>query len=1663
MADFSVALIELGKLIGFFDADGTDEGTVRWVWFGGPIQEAFKAIPAQRHRIGAMLRALLPDPVPEGGPFTGPQDDPDHEWQPVLIIDAINGGFGITWSMPVDDPLVVGIGAKASDIGGQPVSLTVLAKVLRIDAGTADHALGDVQFAGTFPVPDFLASGEIDGAITATQNPLEVSVDLTTEAATLPEPDARTMSYTSGQTSPEILGWDAARLAVFVLKAFIAQRAATGTEPFFERVLEHLFPMLGDPPDPIMPFPIVDEMGQPADFTDWSDSVLQGEDAAGPLTFLWHLRALLTGNEDPQFWPGSMFFPLVDGTPNGNPPTMADALDDQQYPPAAPGAGAWVGVLTDPPDAFTFVIDLWNAASQRCRIPIAKWDGSTLTRPPLQLNPLDLIGFGTPEIAFASGELALISHTVADGPLQGDFAIALALAQNQPPAIVLKTPPAFPDLSFPPDATTLAADLTSSIVTVASDGTEFEPLTNALAALVHDAITGQPASGPTLLAALVAIASQAVGGSGTDVVLPVDDVELTLDLAGTDHLTAGVAYGPVDSGGENPDLVIGKLSAGVDIVLGSDDRVLDGFHLGFENMRLGDRGSGGGIVASLIPDMREMPGFGLQLAYSASVEPPITLTGGGKIPIQRTVGPLEIAALLVDLREKSLAIGLDLGFELGPIVVAAYELGLEVRFDDGAVTPFLHGLGLAMDTDMIKLGGFFAAMETAQGQTDYVGGAVVSVAGYFELSAIGGYTQLPNVDPSLFIFASLVAPLGGPPWFFMTGVAGGFGFNRALPNPELMLDHPFLKVMRGELAVSGDAATALKELSVQFAAEEGQFWIAAGIQFISFGFINGRVVVAIAFGHKFSFSILGMASFSLEPIAYIEIGILTTVDEEKFVLRASLSPNSYILHPDIFSLQGDIALCAWYAPPHDGDFLFSIGGYHPEFKKPEHYPELVRVGAKATLYEFVHLSVEVFFACTPQALMAGAKAALWGEFMGIAAGCEVYVDVLITWDPFFLRAGLGVVLWFEFFGRHEIGVHLDIYTPEFGGTATIDLAIVSFEVAFGAEIAEPPAPAIHEFMGKQLALPATELPPATGLQQAGARVPAFNTADSPGLLRVEFLSGRVGVAPDEDAEQQEGTDPSAPVRLGPEWSFLVRTRLPLDPDDVPGDGDAFPSVVAGEVNLPLCRQLGLTSRFAVTSAALDDPEVSDAVGRSWITDFHPAATFGPSLLDTGQTGTQAAAKLDSATPSVPLVEGMMVDCGPEIPPAPALNASRSEKSTSSEAYPLPLGDEAPGPLIAVNDRFFFGATQLQATLPSGGSRRNSALTALRGRTRRPLTLNLKSAALLNTVKLSAGARFSVAGTAAAPIPRTSPPLSPARALELQPVSLRVLSIRSDHATPYRKLETVTPAVNFSERHLTDASGARGVIRTDVELPAGEAQRLEFGGGGAAAVALRMSGDQHVRTVAFDGGGGVLLDRHARGGGALKLPAGTTTAVLVGTGSAAAHATAGVDSDTTLLAVSPRSFVAPGCVVTTRTPLHTVVHALDGMPGAELFAGARSVDVAFRATKKAAVLVIRVVPLVERPGPAERQVRWRAIGARLRDLVPVVGADAVSLTMAVTADRAWRLEVDLGPEWRLDGIAVVPGGTDRLVAELRRGAGRDLVDDAIAPPDGLTKVNVEARA
>ena len=1659
MPAFDVALVELGKLLGFFK----DNGEVNWQWFGRPIKIAFSTLPSRRNQIGAIIRALLDRPTDPTNPtneFTA-----DSNWEPILDTSKVDIGF--TWSK--DSDLQLGIGAKVNIPGdSQQIDLAVLARLIRIVEENVTPELGQAKLTGTFPVPNFLSRGELN--IDITKGPT-LAVGL--KATDKQQPQFRQLDFPN-----PVIAWDAARLAVFVLKAWIKQRAeANPNDSFFNRVNNHLFPMMGDPTGVIKAFPLVAPMKALPDFDAWRGSVLTTNDnATGALTFLWHLRALLTGIKDPSFLQGSFFFPLSGDIQVGNPPTLADS--NGRYVRPMGTTGAWVGILTnEPAGTFTLVLDLETAAPKpaaNCRIPLVRFDGENFERPSLDESwksiveaiAADTRGFPiSTEVlrAVSSGagfRLSLFRTKVAGSGFagfDGPYDVAIHLENNKAPEFTLGTPAL--DITFPPEINNpgkLLGDVVVWALRAAAPDDNHGKLIVAAGEFVRKAATNTVRNLDE-----VDLLTKVVGVAGQDPKIRIElspDASLNLEI---EHgkVNTGIEFGPI----ENPSIPIyvGKLK-GTLVINPAAEPVLDGFTLGFKNLRLSNDSAGSGIVASLIPDMRQFPGFHLTVDYTSGK---LRITGGGKIPIQRTIGPLEIAALLVDIREKSFAVGLDLTFQLSVITITAYELGIRYDFENVKPTPFLHGLALSMDTGFVKLAGFFGAVDT-DGVTDYVGGATVSVAGYFELSAMGGYTQLPDNSASLFIFASLVAPLGGPPWFFITGVAGGFGYNRALPAPGLLLEHPFLKVMRGEIAIGKNAGQALRSLSVHFAAMKGQFWIAAGIQFTAFGFINGKVVVAIAFGNRFSITVLGMASFAIRPICSIEIGIEATADEEKFLLRARLSPNSYVIHPDIFKLQGDLALGAWYDGPHKGDFLFSIGGYHPLFAKPNHYPELMRVGCKAIVYNFVHLSVEVFFACTPQALMAGAQLSLWGEFSRVSAGIDLYVDVLMKWDPFFLKAKLSVKIWFEFWGRHEVGVDIEIWTPNFGGKASIDVAVCKFEVEFGESLPKLSSPSIAAFMSKQLGVPAKQY--GAGPAQ-GARTAAFSTDAGAGLFRIEFLKGRPGKEQSPKDDKQEGLDPNNPVHLNPEWSFLVRTRLPLGKVDTKNTVE-FPVTgeVTGEIDLPLCNTPDLASTLKITEDKIGNAK------RIWLTDFFPAANFGEQLPEPKDEAhaRDSITTLKTDAPSIAMVEGAIIDYEPELKDPPqSLTAPSGEPSEAK--YPVPLGPAQSGPSHGlIKEAYTFSsAAKLPITFPADINRREAALADLGAHRQAPFTVFVRDAEVQRFTKLSATRTYTVTPPTAdifvvPPVPVMAPPQSPSRPSEMFGVQLRALPVRANEPVQRRQMETLRRAKSLKQSLVSPRGGVSDSFQTTLTVAAGHACQIEFGGGGIGKSRLKFNGDQTVRALIIDRGGRVLLDVYLRNQPELTIPKGSAQAVLIGEGLTPEPINTGIERESILLATGSRQFVGHGCCVSVLSNFELAVQPLDSLPGADLFDYASTLRVLFpNPTHQEGTFVLKLVPTVERPAPAVEQVRWLAAGAQLQSLIPVVSPARVALVMGVHAPAAWSVDIDLGPEWKLDGIILV-SRIARLVADdLQRNPDWDLIDDAmpVHPHDLSSTVTLEARS
>ena len=158
--------------------------------------------------------------------------------------------------------------------------------------------------------------------------------------------------------------------------------------------------------------------------------------------------------------------------------------------------------------------------------------------------------------------------------------------------------------------------------------------------------------------------------------------------------------------------------------------------------------------------------------------------------------------------------------------------------------------------------------------------------------------------------------------------------------------------------------------------------------------------------------------------------------------------------------------------------MLTVGGYHPDFKVPAHYPTVPRLGLNWQVTDQLTIKGDAYFALTALTFMAGGHLQVNWVDGRLRAWLNAGADFIVAWKPYHYDARMyvdvGASYTFEFFGRHQItvdvGAYLHLWGPEFSGTARIDLTIISFTIAFGAA-APPPPPILWDEFAKSF-LPA---------------------------------------------------------------------------------------------------------------------------------------------------------------------------------------------------------------------------------------------------------------------------------------------------------------------------------------------------------------------------------------------------------------------------------------------------------------------------------------------------------------------------------------------------------------------------------------------------------------
>lgn len=449
--------------------------------------------------------------------------------------------------------------------------------------------------------------------------------------------------------------------------------------------------------------------------------------------------------------------------------------------------------------------------------------------------------------------------------------------------------------------------------------------------------------------------------------------------------------------------------------------------------------------------------------------------------LQKSFGPVSIQKIGIRYKDGDLAALMNASIAPGGLTIAMEGLGTKTPLDTFEPQFTIDAIAVTLKEGSV---GFAGALIGQIHPLNLVGELALTF-GQYQLGAIAGYAE-DSGAPSFFLYGVLDAPLGGPGFIFVNGLAAGFGLNRALVVPDVggVSQFPLVKwavnptvgpssLPSGSIdELTKQVATTLSSLASIVAPKPGADWFAVGIKFTSFKLVDCFALAVIKFGNDLEVDLLGLATVKVPPapatptVAEVQLALKATVQPSTGLIAVTgqLTPSSYILSRSC-KLTGGFALCIWSSGPHAGDYVLTIGGYSPKFTAPDHYPKVPRLGLAWHVSDALNVTGDLYFALTSSAVMVGGGLKAVWHAGPVQAWFSIQADFLMNFTPFHyyisasieLGASVRVKLLFVHVTLSiHVGVGIDIWGPEFSGKARIDLKLVKFTISFGAAEHDPP-------------------------------------------------------------------------------------------------------------------------------------------------------------------------------------------------------------------------------------------------------------------------------------------------------------------------------------------------------------------------------------------------------------------------------------------------------------------------------------------------------------------------------------------------------------------------------------------------------------------------------
>lgn len=680
------------------------------------------------------------------------------------------------------------------------------------------------------------------------------------------------------------------------------------------------------------------------------------------------------------------------------------------------------------------------------------------------------------------------------------------------------------------------------------------------------------------------------------------------------------------------------------------------------------------------------------------------------IPVQRGFGPLQCRKVGVGWRgspDNVLSVFFDGKVSIAVLAVDLVDLSVGIpvtrlqSFNSYELD--LAGLSVTFASGPVLISGGLLKTENPLAYT----GQVIVKAQNFMIVGVGSYAELVG-NPSMFVFAFASLPIGGPPYFFIKGVAGGFGFNRGLrlPGIETVQDFPLVKgLAKPETFGDGTAKAGLEALAADIYPELGSYWLAAGLKFSTFELLETSALLFIKFGRDFELSLLGLSIFKLPknvgPKTYVqaELALLVSLklSDGFFVASARLTPNSYVIDEKC-RLTGGFAFKIWFDGPHKGDFVLTIGGYHPIFKR-DHFPDVPRVGFRWPVSKEITVQGGAYFALTPSCVMAGGTLQLSYQSGKLKAWFTAYANFLISWKPFFYDVELGVSIGASYelnllitkTVTVELSASVKIWGPRMRGKARVNWWVISFTVTFGDGSDQRPTGGFIEW--KDFYESFLPQPDKAGDSEhhlwAGAPSAMSLAPAPPTNQNIVQISAARGLQ-----EVQKNNQDSGQVKKGAPWmirasSFELATTTAIPATKIVLDNGASKSVLKegkpvgvrpmGNLSLNSTHTIFIEYLSGVTPQKINlsndwkwTPEESGVSSALWDTRNDGHETPSAKLLDgriVGISGGSPKPKPVTGPPEIPLENLAHLELAPKrLPLSPVIQASGVSAETDTDTF-----------------------------------------------------------------------------------------------------------------------------------------------------------------------------------------------------------------------------------------------------------------------------------------------------------------------------------------------------------------------------------------------------------